>query len=478
MNINSISELSNISATTVVPAAVRTLSAASTDNKGVYSEDIVKDNFKGIATALLGSQAQVSSLNSGLNFNTLSCDSMFVEVSHKDGSNYKSYKFDLGQALTDIAKTLAWVAALNMNALTEARAREIFFPYSGNMSDNAPAVSGIKLTTHNNGNTDLNALSIMYGSVTVSRGNNIYFKVTPNVAASAPQVQLYNVLLTGNAGTTVDVHNLTANTAKITNNISATNLSANSLKAGLYNSTMWNMQQGNNNDGLSVIKLTADTSENNILRANSLCAGLTSDNYILSAEKNLSTLSVISLYSKGKITAKTDITADGTITGKNIYATADLTGNTIIAGEDITAAGDITTDNGTIAGKALKATHTLSAGIDPNNNVNLNVQRTGTITINSLNAGTLHAGGTNYGLLQANSGADSITINNVYVTSLLSGGTLKGDSLFGGKLGESFTLNVPASNDTITIGKLNVNGNNGLTAAGVSHLTAQAALWS
>ena len=435
MNINSISELPNIAS--ISPAAITSLYSSPGD-----SDDTIRANFKPIAEQLLGTGSEISDMNSNLNFDGLSCSDMFVEVSYGKSNGLSSLKFNLGEALTKLAKTVAWVASLNMNALTESRANKLYVPYSGNLGEDDFWISGLKIMPPADvAENTFAALSIDGGVYvgTANTGNsNTVFQVRPNL--DIPTIEILNnakFVATGN--TACEINNLTATNCDSTK-LSATNLSVNNLRAGRYSNTSWNVRLDSTNiqNGqcdtaiLNVTKMATTSSDITSLRADNLCASLNGATYRLSA-------------------------VVGGLAATNLSATECKAVN--------------------LSSTKLSA-YELSAGIN-GNIVNLEVPYTGEINVNALIANNFKAGGSQHDIVTLSSDSTALEVTNLRVTNTGTIANCDATSLKAGiKANNNILLQAISSDTHITLSKLLVNDADGLSANGISQLTAKAACWS
>ncbi len=531
MNIQSISELNALSDKY---EAIRSLSAVlSTDTSAIH-------DFNEIAPAIC-TDTDVSNILNKVAFDVLSCKDFYVEASYQSGNSYQSLKFNLGDALSRLAKSLALIAIKNLNALTKERADDLYVPFSGNIGSDK-AVSGLWI--QQTGAADnTTALSVDGPVFVCNASKQKLLEINPNNSISSSTITINGGTFNASS-TSSNFSKLTATEIKATNEISTATLKANSLYAGLSNNT-WNFTQQANNITCSIAGcLTANTGNfvnltATNLTANTAYAGKNSDDkYTLTANGTGVTTSALTaaslacngnINSTGFIHSNASISCAGTLSsttalctgggfncagaiecGGNIHADESIScagtlssttalctgggfncagaiecGGNIHTIESISCAKNLSSTALTVGGNiscsgTLTVSTALKAGFSTpeggSEQINLYVPNSGEIKIAQLSSTTikckdhLYAGhdSTTWNLDVPNSG--TIAINSLAATNLTAG-------IKTGAAG--FNVLVAGSTENkLTLNALNVTATNGLTAAGISELTAKAACWS
>lgn len=368
MNINSISELS--------PVVEEIISASNKAQLTAVAQEYYRAND--ISGSSLSNLAE-------LGFNTLSCGDMNVEVSITEAGKLQSKKFNLGKALNDISKTLAWIAYLNSAGITKDEADELYVPYSGNIGENKKSISGLHIVPPNN--NENTALSVEKNAVFSNADNtDVIFEII--ATGATPTVKATEC--------TIDFAAASCNVGQL----SATTASCNALSAGLYtigSGSDWNMKVDYGiSNGSSFPKPAIFTQLS--------CANLSS-----------------TLLSTGNCSVKTSL---------------------VVAQSDDDSSMQFAVDSYGVSANHFKATN-LCAGLNNDDSYKLSVL----------------------------SGIGAIKIANLEATNLCAGISSNSNQTVN-------VLEALSDKEYLTLHKLKVSADSGLTAAGISELTAKAACWS
>lgn len=533
MNIQSISELTALTA--LYPNACKTFNAR------LNTDSNATTDFNEIAKAI-NSNYTINNILDNQNFNVLSCQDFFVEASYETTNNvYKSLKFNLGDALSRIAKTLALIAIKNLNALTKDKADEYYVPYSGNIGPNKKPVTGLWIQqTGSAGNTT--ALSVDGPVFVCNASKQKLLEINPNNSIGSSTITINGGTFNASSTSQSNFSKLTATAITASTNaeirqLSADKLSANELSLGRKSETSWLVTLNDTKDTLTVAgtinatdgnfttltaaNLTANVlsaglkSENKynlavndsnvnagpLVAASLNCAGAIDCNSTISCKGNLSSTGQIccesNINGNGYISCTDNLCSQGTISCKTKFETAGF----IFANTNISCNGSISCKNDLTCGKSISVYTNLSCNGVISGHSTLtcegNLCCKGILSARELNAG-IKDGKIN--LLVPDSGTIKIkelsTQKTECLTNLKVGSTgaynldvpatgtitinkLAATDLSAG-IGTDFTVvKASSSENKLKLSKLEVTEANGLSASnGIAHLTAEAACWS
>ena len=401
------------------------------------SVSLKADRSQPLSTALKDAISRWEINGGGLGsigFDMLSCaENSYIEVATKN----TSYKLDLNKILDNINKTMAYVAWLQSSGITREEAEELFVPYTGNMHTGGKAVSGLYIATSDNGT-----------ALCVNGPVSFQDQTGRNIAFSTNSASCFATYLSATNLSSKSI----SSTALTSISISGTNLTASNLTAS---GCLYAGQNGPDykltatKDNVTITDLTATS-----LTAGNLCAGTNGNEYKLTA--NSTTMKITNLtadnLSSAQLTA-VNLSAGGASNTSQyalqVSATAETTNENdqryYIKAKELSAT---MLDTPVFQAQTIIATDTLHAG-KKNDKDGAGYYVEASNKVNGLSATTVTT--------------DSLHIKDLSVT----------EHLYAGQNGNEW--NLTATNDCCKAQKLSATG---LTASGISELTAKAACWS